>query len=68
MGRNSEEKHVEYERQRQKENAARAERVSQVWQVPDYAAEEYVELEDAFGEARAGVIASFVKAMLEPQP
>lgn len=55
----------------QREDAYRAEeeaqrqRIREVWQVPEHAAEAFVKLQDAVGDAHADAIAEFIQAMLE---
>lgn len=65
MSRNRDEKRREREAQQEVEDQARWERIEAVWRVPEYAASEYVDLEDEVGENQAKVIADFIKAMIK---
>ena len=60
------EKEREFEEQREQEARDLYERIHRVWEVPDHAAEAFVNLQDAVGEHGALAIAEFVKAMLAP--
>ena len=53
------------EAEQEEEQKARYERVRLVYQVPPDAAEAFVDLQDALGDAQADAIAAFVNTMLD---
>lgn len=51
--------------EKEREDNEKRRRIAEVWQVPEYAAEAFIELQDAVGEDKADAIVSFVKAMIK---
>lgn len=58
------ERQARFDREQREAHEATYKRIKEVWQVPQKAAESFVELEDAVGQPAAVAIANFVTAMI----